>query len=141
MTQLKIWGFFTVLIFFTACGFQQSSHSDEEEFDDFYTKFHKDSLFQMERIDFPLNGTTSFLEARGAQPTFWYRDEWKLHNLLSDTMDLNQNFISADSILVDVIYDNKGNGITRYFTLRDNKWYLTYYADHAPIEPDFKRAK
>lgn len=141
LKQLKVLGFFISLVILSACGFQQSSNSDGEDFDRFYAKFHEDKDFQMERITFPLDGTTTYLSQNGAKATFWYKDDWSMHTLMSDTMDLNQNFISADSIMVDVIFDNKNIGVTRYFTLRDKKWYLTYYSEHNPIDPAFVNVK
>ena len=141
LKQLKFLGIFLSLAILTACGFQNSNNGDGEDFDRFYTKFHEDSLFQMERITFPLDGTTSYLSEGGAKATFWYKDEWLMHEIMSDTMDLNQKFISADSVMVDVIYDNKANGLTRYFIMRDGKWYLTYYAEHSPIDPSFINVK
>ncbi len=139
--QLKLWGILLSLAILTACGFQHTTNQNGEDFDRFYTKFHEDGDFQMERIDFPLKGTTTYLSEGGSKSTFWYKDDWNMHSLMSDTMDLNQNFISADSIMVDVIFDDKAVGLTRYFTLRDGKWYLTYYSEHNPIDPNFVNLK
>lgn len=139
--QLKMWGIYCSFIILTACGFQQSNQANGEDFDNFYSKFHKDNDFQLERIAFPLDGTTTYLSEGGAKATFWYKDDWNMHTLMSDTMDLKQNFISADSIMVDIIFDDKGIGLTRYFTLRNEKWYLTYYSEHNPIDPNFLNVK
>lgn len=141
LKQLRNWGIFLSLVILTACGFQETNNLNGEDFDSFYTKFHKNSDFQIERIDFPLDGTTTYLAEGGAKATFWYKDDWNTHTLMSDTMDLNQKFIRADSVMVDVIFDNKDIGITRYFTLRDKKWYLTYYSEHNPIDPNFVNVK
>ena len=137
--RLKNWGLLFALLILAACGFKQSDETtkktSEEDFKDFYTKFHEDSLFQINRIDFPLNGETTYLSPSGTKATYWYKDDWAMQTLLSDTMQLNQKFIRADSIMVDIIYDNDGVGLTRYFSVRDNQWYLTFYSEHNPIDP------
>lgn len=128
-------------IAFVACGVQNSGGG--EDFERFYTKFHKDSVFQRSRIDFPLKGETSFLSPNGTQMKFWYEDEWVTHNAFdaSDTLGYEQNMIAVDTIVVDVIYDGRAQGITRYFSLRDGKWYLTFYSDFNPVDPAFVETK
>lgn len=138
--RLKNWSVLFALLTLTACGFdkseQKTEKTSEEDFKDFYTKFHEDSLFQINRIDFPLSGETTYLSPAGKKATYWYKDDWAMQTLLSDTMQLNQKFIRADSIMVDIIYDNDGVGLTRYFSVRDNQWYLTFYSEHNPIDSE-----
>ena len=143
--QLKNWSLLSALLLLTACGFEKTGettgNSSEEDFMKFYAKFHEDSIFQINHVDFPLDGETAYLNEGGAKPTFFYKDDWAMQTLLSDTMGLNQKFIRADSIMVDVIYDNNGVGLTRHFTARDNKWFLTYYSEYNVIAPEFLNLK
>jgi hypothetical protein len=128
-------------IAFVACGVKNSGNG--EDFERFYTKFHEDSVFQKTRIDFPLSGETSFLAAAGTQMKLWYADEWTTHQAFDamDTLGYEQNMIAVDTMVVDVIYDNRAQGITRYFSLRDGKWYLTFYSDFNPVNPAFVETK
>jgi hypothetical protein len=137
MKQLKNYLFLALAIGFVACGIQKSGSG--EDFKQFYTKFHKDSLFQMERTVFPLNGETSYLEPNGKQIKFWYADDWRMQKTFdpTDTLGYEQNMVSVDTLVVDVIYDGQAQGITRYFSLRDGKWYLTFYSDYNAVNPVF----
>lgn len=134
--QLKIYVAVAFAFSLAACGFQKGNG---ENFDAFYTKFHKDSLFQMERTIFPLNGESSYLEPNGTQMKFWQVEDWKMQQTydLDDTLGYERNMISIDTMIVDVLYDSQAQGITRYFSLRDGKWYLTFYSDYNPINPSF----
>ena len=137
MKYLKIYLVLAFAVTFTACGFQKNSEG--ENFERFYTKFHKDSSFQIERIIFPLNGETSYLEPEGKQMKLWYAKEWIMQQSYdaTDTLGYEQSIISVDSLVVDVIYDSANQGITRYFSLRDGKWYLTFYSDYNAVNPVF----
>lgn len=124
-------------IAFVACGVKSSG--DGENFERFYAKFHEDSVFQKSRVDFPLSGETSFLSSTGTQMKLWYEEDWIIHQAFDalDTLGYEQNMISADSMIIDVIYDSRAQGITRYFSLKDKKWYLTFYSDFNPVNPAF----
>lgn len=124
-------------IVFVACGIKNNGNG--EDFEQFYTKFHEDSIFQKSRIDFPLSGETSFLSSTGTQMKLWYEDEWVTHRAFdaTDTLGYEQNMIAVDTMVVDVIYDGRVQGITRYFSLRGGKWYLTFYSDFNPVNPAF----
>jgi hypothetical protein len=140
-SNLKIVLFFAFAIGFVACGFQKNGNG--ENFDRFYAKFHEDSLFQMERTEFPLKGEASYLEPNGKQIKFWYADNWLMQKTFdpTDTLGYEQNMISVDTMVVDVIYDGNAQGITRYFSLRDGKWYLTFYSDYNAVNPAFVEEK
>ncbi len=140
--QMKNYLFFTILIGLTACGVQSQGNS--EDFEEFYARFHEDSLFQIERVAFPLNGESSFLDDGNRHIKFWYLDEWQMQHSydLNDTLGYEQNMISiADTMIVDVIYTSEAIGVTRYFSLRDGKWNLTFYSDSNPIDPSFINKK
>jgi len=124
-------------ITFIACGVQKGN--DNENFDHFYSKFHEDSIFQKARIDFPLSGETSYLSPTGTQMKLWYEEDWVTHQPYDalDTLGYEQNIILVDTMAVDVIYDNRAQGITRYFSLKDGQWYLTFYSDFNPVNPTF----
>lgn len=138
--QFNIVLVFALAIGLTACGFEKGNG---EDFDTFYAKFHQDSLFQIERTIFPLNGQTSYLGAGGTRIKSWYKDEWVMQQAYdpNDTLGYKQNMISVDTMIIDVIYDDQTQGITRYFSLRDEKWYLTFYSDYNPINPSFTEKK
>lgn len=134
-TKFKYW-YLGLLLGLAACGFKGGA---SEDFEFFYEKFHKDLDFQLERTTFPLNGETSYLAESGKIAKFWEREQWDFQQPFdpTDTLGYTQKIIAADTIMVDVIFDDKQQGITRYFSKRKGKWFLTFYSDYNPINPAF----
>jgi len=89
-----------LLLLFTACKERNSevvSNPNEviipDDFPDFYTKFHTDSVFQMEHIVFPLEGTPA-----GDK---WQRDDWVIHKPIQGRPgEYVQNFDNFENIIV-----------------------------------------
>ena len=92
--------FFTQLVsiilftFFLSCGGDTSSKKSYEnsvfdaessvpmDFMDFYMKFHQDSIYQMEHIQFPLKGMPAMaidLAQDSINNFYWQEEEWKVH--------------------------------------------------------------
>ncbi len=60
MRSFQSWLLFCLLY---SCGTNEARQSrvQDEEFDDFYNHFHNDSIFQIARVQFPLDGFSSEL--------------------------------------------------------------------------------
>lgn len=102
-----------------------------ESFEHFFSKFHSDSLFQMERIRFPLPGINTDEMAMDDTIYYWEAENWKMHHDVNlDTTDFIVERNISDSLTVEKIYEeNTGFIIERTFEKIDGRWYLVYYKD------------
>ncbi len=121
-----------------------SSQTKAAPFNSFYEKFHKDSLFQMNRTLFPLPGfdserhystlsvsdtTENTIEGEKIN-ILWEKKYWKLNHLTVDSINFKIERFQSDSLVKEIIYiPDSDFKITRLFKLIDNEWYLVYYAE------------
>ena len=101
-----------------------------EDFDQFYTKFHIDTVFQISRIKFPLKGhamDTSEI------PVEWKKNNWIMHksNIYDiDTTLFNVEILSEPNNYAEKIYiEGGGFANERIFKRINGKWYLVSYID------------
>lgn len=111
-----------------ACqGTKKVSAKKQESFDVFYQRFHRDSLFQIERVRFPLNGYA----IEGGRVSSWSKAEWVMHkNGLEaiDTAIYQTERFTQHEVLQERIYQaDSGVLIERHFSLLQNQWFLTFY--------------
>jgi hypothetical protein len=105
------------------------------DFEVFYQRFHSDSLFQMERITWPLAGSKGTFSdsTQTSVAHVWTRDQWKMHrnNALNSDEFIQKFFPIGDVIVVEKIYARGGPyGIEkRYARQTDQQWALIFYAD------------
>ncbi len=123
---------FAVSSLLYSCSVFKPAHSNKaENFDQFYKRFHTDSLFQMSRITFPLEGLPSFAEeAQFTGERFrWQRDDWEQHLLINyDAFpDLSQNLVKEQGQVKESINMGNGFGLERHFALEEGKWFLVFY--------------
>ncbi len=136
--------FLTTLVFllFVSCKNQTASSDAEnallqdslmESFTAFYQRFHRDSLYQIEHIIFPLEGlpdqADSLTIARGN--FHWKKEEWNMQRPFDFEISEYDRKISqvAPGIIEEVIYHKKlPYLITRRFSYLGDDWYLIYYA-------------
>jgi hypothetical protein len=93
----------------------------EKEFVDFYNKFHTDSDFQLNSINFPLH-------AEGDSIT-WTAENWVIHKPFDDYGGkFRREFNPAGRLVLERIYDANGffNMHRRWANLSDG-WKLIYY--------------
>lgn len=129
----------TVGVGFTGgCQQQKQASSDEmkcnEDFDGFYQKFHSDSVFQMERIDFPLKGVyrTGDENPDEVNNDFrWNKESWKMQKPFEvDKTIYREELNRSDTLVVHRIYiENSGFSIERKFKLIKCKWVLVFYSE------------
>ena len=114
---------------------------ETENFDQFQSKFYSDSIFQLSRIDFPLEGYNSddisdipsdFAEQMGIEIAndddyHWDKEDWLLIQDLDDNV-IERSILRTDSLIIEnFIIPNSGFEIIREFKLKEDKWYLVYY--------------
>ena len=97
-----------------------------ENFDKFYDKFHIDSLFQMSRIKFPLEGYQFDSEGK----TNWSKTNWitlktKIYDI--DTTEYKIEFKKTDKSFSEKFWvENSGFWSEYKFEVINGKWYLVY---------------
>jgi hypothetical protein len=97
-----------------------------EDFDKFYDKFHKDSIFQMSRIIFPLDGIK--VEYDGEKK--WSKKNWttlktKIYDV--DTTEFKIEYKKTnDSFYQKFWIEDSGFWGEYRFGLINNKWYMVY---------------
>jgi len=101
----------------------------------FYAQFHNDSLFQMEHINFPMDGIPNFADSLIlAERTFkWQKEDWRMQRLTDDRKDnfheglviLDPGFIKE---FISVGKDEKQLWMERRFLKSGGEWRLIYMA-------------
>jgi len=97
-----------------------------ESFLEFYDRFHKDSLFQMQHIVFPLEGR----RPDSSQIVQWNKEDWVIHRPFKDLGIYKREVFSLNDIVIEKIKD-KGErySMERRWNKSGNEWYLIYYQD------------
>lgn len=102
-----------------------------KDFEDFYVKFHGDSLYQVDHILFPLRGLpTNADSTMVSQGNFhWQKESWNMHQPFSTQNGAYQReFISLGDVVTEEIYTKDGFGMQRRFMKTDDEWFLIYYS-------------
>ena len=142
--------FFVVITLFSACKNQPQTGTQAEEvvktsvqlpqdFLTFYEKFHRDSLYQVEHVVWPLQGDTSeqidsthYKKAA----TRWQPESWRMQRLDYNPNDYIRDVqMLGDVIVIERIRAKSANyGIERRFAKQpDGEWALIYYSDMQEI--------
>lgn len=131
-----------VILFLSSCSNDQNIPLDakgREDFQTFHAKFYSDSLFQIQRIEFPLLGKNP----NGTQePFFWELENWKFKkavDLESDEISMVP-FYDMDDVMRERIIVQNRFMIENLFSLVNNKWYLTQYSGIKDIGSFSKKA-
>ena len=105
---------------------QKASHK-AENFEGFYQRFHKDSLFQMRRVQFPVDGYS----IEGGQINAWSSEDWAMHknglSAIDTTVYRTERRVKEQEVRERIYQANSGMLIERHFRLIDYRWYLTFY--------------
>jgi hypothetical protein len=100
-----------------------------EDFDSFYNRFHTDSLFQISRVLFPLEGGS----VDGLEEKKWTKENWQMvktkvfdidTTLFRVSYKKTENKFSAKAWIED-----SGFSTEFRFELINKKWYLVYASD------------
>lgn len=107
-----------------------------EGFEAFYQQFHKDSMYQMAHIAWPLQGTKGLQidsTTTGTQNTFWQPEEWHMMRLdLIESGDYIREMNPVGNLMVIERIRAKAVpfGIERRFAKQpNNEWELIFYSD------------
>lgn len=98
-----------------------------EDFHSFRQKFYTDSLFQLQRIEFPLLGANP--DGSNA-PFYWEIDNWKFKknvDLESKEITMVPLLDMGDVMRERIIVQNRFM-IESMFSLINNQWFLTQYS-------------
>ncbi len=97
-----------------------------ENFDNFYQRFHKDSLFQISRVQFPLKGEKVNLKGNSA----WKKEKWMMIKGTANEINRNEFNVKtskkADSYFEGIYCKNCGFSFEMEYRLINGKWYLVY---------------
>ena len=100
------------------------TNSSIENFEFFYDKFHKDSLFQISRLKFPLKGSPD----RGNINEKWTKVNWHILKTKIYDVDTTQYKVAFEkhekSFIEKVWLEDSGFSFEYKFELIDNKWFL-----------------
>lgn len=137
---------FLISLSFLACNSADQKlpldDNGREDFVAFHAKFYTDSLFQLQRIEFPLLGNNP---DGSTEPFLWEVENWKFKK----AVDAESNKIKAipfydmGDVVRERIIIQDAFMIQNMFSLIDNKWYLTeysgmrdlaYFATKKPVE-------
>lgn len=115
---------------------EQIEENPDDGFETFYIRFHQDSLYQLEHIQFPLQGVSS--NPTDHHSAFrWERSDWVIHKRFNEAESgFRSEFTQlGDDFIIERIVDRKGlYGMERRFSrLGGEDWYLIYYAALHPL--------
>lgn len=135
--------FFLLLCIFSTC--KKNSDSTQEnlkglffdqdvpgDFLEFYMRFHQDSLYQIEHINFPLAGIPNLaydMPEDSINAFYWQSEDWKLHKAFNYSDEYSREYIQySDKLISEIIYEKEtGYGIERRFSKTAGGWKLIYY--------------
>ncbi len=102
------------------------SLKNAENFDNFYQRFHKDSLFQISRVKFPLKGQ----QVRMTGASNWKKENWLMIKAKAGEIDrtlYNVKTLKKDDSYFEGIYcKNCVFTFEMEYKLINGKWFLVY---------------
>lgn len=100
----------------------------------FYAQFHSDSAYQLEHINFPLEGFPAYADSvTVAEKTFrWEKENWNVHrNMEERKQSFHENLVQvSDGLIFEYIpTGDKKLWMERRFLKTGNEWRLIYFSD------------
>ncbi len=128
-------GILSILFIVFSCGNTRQEQKAMQEiknegFDQFYSKFHSDSVFQMSRIVFPLEGINT--EDMSILDTIYYWTEDKWVFLREPDSNIFQiEYEKTDTTVIEEVTSEGHLGLVfkSYFEIKKGKWYLARLED------------
>ncbi|NQU31869.1 MAG: hypothetical protein HQ521_01430 [Bacteroidetes bacterium] len=123
----------TVVISMTSCKSIKNKRTNDlaaessiENFDEFYNRFHADSLFQMSRIKFPLKGNkVDFEGEKKWSGKNWITMKTRIYDV--DTSEFQTDYKKTDISFIQKFWIEDSGYFSEYrFNLIHKKWYLIY---------------
>ncbi len=131
---MKIFRGLLCLLLFISCQSNTkgkvNTDSNIENFEVFYDRFHKDSVFQMSRLAFPLAGGNF----DNGQEYQWTKDNWSLLKVRIqdvDTTKFKVKYLKTDKEFYEKFWLEESGFWGEYrFEVQNGCWYLTYAVEH-----------
>lgn len=113
-----------------SCQNKKAESFEKESFNEFNKRFHSDSVFQISRVDFPIDG----VGVSGFERHNWTKTNWKFLKIpVAETTTIENyqhSLVKTDTTITEKFWiENSGFEVERQFKLIDNKWFLIYYDD------------
>lgn len=138
----NIFLFLSIIIILTACNTAESPKKEavsEENMVDlpgdfavFYKTFHEDSLFQMNRILWPLQGLSTKESGENIVNGKYYhsKEDWLMHRRMTkDTGFSGSMKLLGEDLIEETLIDGNGQfGMKRRFSKFGEEWYMIYYS-------------
>jgi hypothetical protein len=130
-TSMWIW---LVALVVVSCKPKGNDHAQTvagapEGFEEFYERFHSDSLYQMAHIRFPMQGLPDMADSSILEKGFvWEASNWKMHHPLN-LEGYQREFTNYGILISETVRDIYNFGMERRFMYdqMDKQWYLIYY--------------
>lgn len=131
----------TIIVF--GCSNQKDKLDEDKMMDEFmvfYDKFHEDPVYQIDHINFPLEGLPSGADTLIAsnEKFYWQKDDWILHQSFDfENSEFNRQFIIYNEGLIaeKIVHNAGGLGMLRRFAKFGDEWSLIYYAAANKLKP------
>lgn len=128
-----------LLLFMVACGNSTQANDHEyieegspDDFEAFYEQFHSDSAFQIEHIQWPLEGLPAHADTLSNPAGFrWQKENWVLHRPFNDALtgfSRSMSFMGDGLMVEKITHEEGGFRMERRFAKIDDQWKLIYYA-------------
>lgn len=113
--------------------------ADYSEFSAFYEKFMQDSLFQIQHVNFPLEGIpdNAIAYEDSLQNFRWTAENWRMHRPIDfEQTKFEQNFqtLGDELIIENIVEPTVSYGMVRRWAKIGGQWSLIYYAGLNPIQ-------
>lgn len=104
--------------------------TNTESFDQFNARFHSDSVFQLSRVDFPIEG----ISVSGFEKHNWTKQNWQFLSVpvaeKTEIGDYEHSLMKTDTLVIEKFWiPGSSFEVERQFKLINNTWFLVYYND------------
>ena len=110
-------------------GVSKKDGNGSERFEEFYQRFHNDSLYQISRIQFPLPGINSDEMSVEDSVYFWKKEGWLMHHPVDTTLFHRKATMLEGVVEEEITSDDPGVYLKRTFRVIGGKWYLVLFED------------
>lgn len=114
------------------CSSNVNNPDVDSDFKVFYKRFHEDTVFQKERVRFPLPGINTDEMSVLDSNYFWKKENWQIQKepKIDNTGDFIMEINETDSIVEEMIYSKiPGFVFRRKFKKIEGEWYLIRLED------------
>lgn len=133
---MKTYWLIVLLFIIASCKPQLQEANDTNvdlpmDFQIFLEQFHSDSLYQINHINFPLQGIPTMMDSLyDASGYHWAKGDWVMHKGFDANEEFEQSFtLFTENMITEKITHISGKiEMERRFAKLDDEWHLIYYA-------------